>query len=140
MQHFRHNAEANATVRLCLDPPRFNQELIWPMYREPTIQAKKGHYMIIIDTSSWYHNLKSPYLATFACCCSSYRFTRLCFPVAPANDMFQMKINPIFKGLPNLFCIIDDILFVECDADGRDHNRTLRQVLQIMPSRKHKIK
>ena len=38
-----------------------------------------------------------------------------------AVDMFQQKINKIFKDLLNVFGI----------ADGRDHDSTLRQVIQI---------
>ena len=45
--------------------------------------------------------------------------------------MFQEKINEIFKGLPNLFSIVDDIFIVGYDTDGRDHGKTLKQVVQI---------
>ena len=38
--------------------------------------------------------------------------------------MFQEKINEIFKGLPKVFP--DDISIVECESDGRDHDKTLR--------------
>ena len=31
--------------------------------------------------------------------------------------------------MPNVFGIVDNILIVEYDADGRYHNRTLRQVM-----------
>ena len=43
-----------------------------------------------------------------------------------------MKKNyKIFKELPNVFSIADDILIVGYDDNGRDHNRTLRKVVQI---------
>ena len=45
--------------------------------------------------------------------------------------MFQKKIIKIFKGLPNVFGIADDILIVGSNADGRDHDRILRQVMQV---------
>ena len=45
--------------------------------------------------------------------------------------MFQGKISEFLKGLPNVFGIADDSLIVGYDAEGRDHNRTLRQVMQI---------
>ena len=34
------------------------------------------------------------------------------------------------KDVPNVFDIADDILIIECDTDGRDHDRTLKQVMQ----------
>ena len=67
------------------------------------------------------------HLATLACEFGRYRFTRVPFGVAPAGDMLQSKINKIFKDLPNLFDMADDILIVGCDADGRNHKRTLRK-------------
>ena len=48
---------------------------------------------------------------------------------APAGDMFQRKINKIFKDMPNVFGIVDDILVAEYEADGRDHDKTLQRVL-----------
>ena len=33
-----------------------------------------------------------------------------------------VKIDVVFKGLPNIFGIVNDILIVGYDADGRDHN------------------
>ena len=92
-------------------------------------------YMTMTDTSSVYHNLKhdrkSSYLTTFPCQFGRYRLIRLSFGVAPMEDMFQRKINEIFKGLPNVFCIADDILIVGYDHNGRDHDRTLKQVVQF---------
>ena len=54
---------------------------------------------------------------TVACQLHRYRFTRLLFGVVPVGDMFLQKINKIFKDLPNLFGIADDILVLEYDAD-----------------------
>ena len=45
--------------------------------------------------------------------------------------MLQQKIRKIFKDLPNVFGIEDDILIAGYDADGRDHDRTLRHIIQI---------
>ena len=51
---------------------------------------------------------------------------RLLFRVNPAGDMFQQKIDEIFKDLSNIFDIADNILIMGYHADGRDHNRTLK--------------
>ena len=38
--------------------------------------------------------------------------------------MFQRQIGEIFKDLPNVFGIADDILVVVYDRDGKDHDDT----------------
>ena len=45
--------------------------------------------------------------------------------------MIQWKISDIFKDLPNVFDIADNIFAVGYDANGRDHNKTLKWVMQI---------
>ena len=45
--------------------------------------------------------------------------------------MFQQRTDEIFKDLPCIFGIADDILIVGYDADGINHNRTLGQVMEI---------
>ena len=60
-----------------------------------------------------------------------YRYKRLLFEIALAEDMFQRKIDEIFKDLPNVFGIADDILTVGYDVDGKDHDDTLWRVLQM---------
>ena len=41
------------------------------------------------------------------------------------------EIDEIFKVLPNVFGIADDLLVVGYDADGKEHDETLWMVLQI---------
>ena len=64
--------------------------------------------------SSGYHNIRlderSSYLTTFACQFGKNRYKTLSFEASPTEDMFQHKINEIFKYLPNVFGIADDIL------------------------------
>ena len=51
--------------------------------------------------------------------------------MALAGDMFQYKIDEIFKELPNVLGIGDYILIVSYDDDRMDHNRKLRWVMKI---------
>ena len=54
------------------------------------------------------------------------RYKRLPFRVAPAGDVLQYEIDEIFKDLPNVFGILDDILvIVGYDSYGKDHDETL---------------
>ena len=69
-------------------------------------------------------NKKTSYLATCAFQFGRYRFTRQSFGVAPAGDIFQQRIDGIFKYLPNVFSIADDILIVGYDVDSRDPKKT----------------
>ena len=43
--------------------------------------------------------------------------------------MFQKKTDKIFKDLPNVFSIANDILMIGYD-DGKDHGRMIRLVMQ----------
>ena len=132
--------KSNVKVRLCLDPARLNQGLIRPVHRDSTLNVifpklNNVKYLSLIDVHSGHHNLKlddrSSYLTTFACQFGRYRYKILLFGAAPTGDMFQHKIDEIFKNLPNVFGITDDILVVGYDADGNDHDKTLWQLLQI---------
>ena len=53
---------------------------------------------------------------------------RLLFGAAQTGDMFQHKTGEIFKILPDVFGIADDILVVGYDTDGKDHDEMLQQI------------
>ena len=122
-------------MHLCLDPARLYQVIIRPVYRGPTannILPKLTNmcYMTIIVVSSWYHNLKlsknhhtQPHWHVIF---GRYGFTSLLFGVVQAGNMFQQKIDKIFKDLPNVFGIADDILVEGYDANSRYHDKTLK--------------
>ena len=111
----------NRKVRLHLDPARLNQALIRLVHRGLMVndifpKLNYVQYLSLSDASSWYHNLKlderSSYLNTFTCQFSRYRYKRLPFAAVLTGDMVQRKIAEIFKNLPNVFAIADDILVV----------------------------
>ena len=111
----------NGRVRLCLYPSWLNQVLIRPVHWGPTLndillRLNYAKYLSLIDVSSGYHNLKldkrSSYLTMFACQFGRYRYKHLLFGAALVGDMFQRKSDKIFKELPNVFSIGDDILVV----------------------------
>ena len=45
--------------------------------------------------------------------------------------MYHQKIDKIFKYLQKVLDIMEDILHVEYDANGRDYDKTLKRVVQI---------
>ena len=76
----------------------------------------KACCLILIDAGSGYHNLKPDqtilYLLTFAGQLGRYMYGGLPFSTGPVGDIFQCKIDEIFKELPNVFDIADDNLIV----------------------------
>ena len=86
-------------------------------------------YLSLMDASSGYHNLKldkrSSYLTTFPCHFGRYRHKSLPCGAAATGDMFQCKIDEIFKNLPSVFGIADDILVEGYGTDGKDQDEIL---------------
>ena len=119
--------KSNGKVSLCLGPVRLNHR--GPMHHDILLKLNNAQYISLIDMSFGYYNLKvdkkSSYFTTFTCHFGRYRYKRLPFGAAPAGDMFQRTIDEIFKGLPNVFAIADDILVVGYDVDGEDHDDIL---------------
>ena len=130
--------KANGKVRLCLDPAQLNQALIRPVHWDPTLnnilpKLSNVQYMPIIDTSLGFHNLwldtQSSYLTTFACPFGRYCYKCLPFEAAQPGNMFQRKIDEIFNDIPNVFGIADNILVIQYNKDGADHNKAVYNVL-----------
>ena len=94
-------------------------------------KLNNAKHLSLIDASFGYHNLKlderSLYLSKFACQFGRYRYKRLPFGTATTGDLFQRKIDEIFRNLPNVIVIADDILGVGYDAYGKDHDDTLQK-------------
>ena len=111
--------KANGKLWLYLDPARINKVLIRLVHRGPTLndilpKMAGFMYLTLIDANTGYHNLKldkqSSYFATFSCLFGRYTYIQLPFGEASAGDMFQRKIDELFQGFSNVFCIADDIL------------------------------
>ena len=129
--------KVNGKVRFYLDLAWLNQALIRPIHRGPTLndilpKLNNAKYFSLIDVSSGYYNLKldikSSYFTTFAC--QLWRYKQSPFGAALADDMFQRKIDEIFKDIHNIFGIVDDILVAGYEADGKDHDEMVQRELQ----------
>ena len=85
------------------------------------------------DSSQPYLKLKekSLYLTVFSCPFGRYQYTQLPFRAASVGDMFQKKIDVLFSGIANVFCIADDILVAGFDEWNKDHDESLANVLQV---------
>ena len=80
-----------------------------------------------MDANLGYQNLKVDerlsYLTTFSCLFGRYRYK--------TGTCLNKKIYKLFQDLPDVFSTADDILVVGYDSNGKDHDETLREVLQI---------
>ena len=77
-----------------------------------------------------YSLIKKSHLTIFVCQFGRFRYVRLLFGAASASVMFQRKRDKIFKVLPIVFGIADDIIVVAHDHDGTDYDKMLCKVLQ----------
>ena len=57
--------------------------------------------------------------------------TRVCYLEQSHGIYVPKKKDKIFKDLPNVFGITDDILALGHDREDKDHDDTLQKVLQI---------
>ena len=112
--------------------------LIRSIHSGPTLndilpRLTRVKYPMLIDASSGYHNLKldekSSHLTTFPYPFGRYQYIKLPFGAATAGNIFQKKIDEFFNDISNVFGIADNILITRFDAEGRDHDVCLQQVL-----------
>ena len=53
--------------------------------------------------------------------------------------MLHQKSDDILKGLPKVFDIADDIVIVGYDAESRDHDKTMRCIMQVCQQEQLKL-
>ena len=106
-------------LRICLDPKALNEairRLHYPVSTLEDVTAKltNATCFSILEITHAYWSIKldekSSYLTTFSTPFGGYRYLRLPFGISVSSDLFQMKCNEIFEGLPGMTAIVDDIL------------------------------
>ena len=116
-------------VRICLDPTDLNKCIHRePYYTRtldeimPRLHGKK--YFSVVDTKKGYWHVEldeeSSYLCTFNTPFGRYRFKRLPFGVKVSQDIFQRKLDEVYKDIPNVTGIADDILVVGESQEEHD--------------------
>ena len=84
------------------------------------MRQQKGEIACVGSESQWKSQMKlderSSYLTRFACQFGRCRCMRLPFRAALIGDMLQRKIYEIFKDLPSVVGIADEIVVVRYDA------------------------
>ncbi|XP_055598551.1 uncharacterized protein K02A2.6-like [Uranotaenia lowii] len=129
-------------IRICLDPVVLNKALKRPNLQFvtldeilpelgkarvfSTVDAKKGFWHVVLDEPS-------SKLTTFWTPFGRYRWIRLPFGVAPAPEIFQLKLQEVIQGLKGVECIADDLLVYgvgdTLEEALKNHNECLKELL-----------
>ena len=100
-----------------------------PTVNDKFSRLRNACQIILADTSSGHHSLKldknllSQQLLPAN---GRHRYMILPFSTAPAGDMVHHKTDEIFKELPNIFDIANNISIAGYNDDDKEHDRTLR--------------
>ena len=86
------------------------------------VDTKKGYWHVELDDESSFYVLLLPLLGDID------RFKRLPFGVILSQDIFQRKLDEVYKGIPNVVGIADDI--VVCGNTEQEHDRAFIEMLK----------
>ena len=124
-------------ISLCLDPKDLNKNIPREHYYTRNIDellhllhGKK--IFSVVDTKKGYWHVElddeSSFLCTFNTPFRRYRFKRLPFGVILSQDIFQRKLDEVYRGIPNVMGIADDI--VVCGTTESEHDRAFIEMLE----------
>ena len=123
--------KSNGSLRLCLDPKDLNKAIERNQWYSRTIddilpELAKSKYKTLKDaTSGYWHivlDLASSLLTMFNTPWGKFRWLRLPFGLKIASDVFQERLDRVFRLLKGVHGIADDILThreTEIQHDGR---------------------
>ena len=107
-------------VRLCLDPKDLNKNIRREHYYIRTIDEilpllQGKNFFLVVDTTKGYWHVEldhesSVLRTTFNTPFGRYRFKRFPFGVVVSQDIFQRKLDDIYRNIPNVTGIADDII------------------------------
>lgn len=124
-------------VRLCLDPKDLNESIRREHYYSRTIeeilpQLHGKQYFSVADTRKGYWHVEldheSSLLCTFNTPFGRYRFKRLPFGVNVSQDIFQRKLDEVYKDIPNVNGIADDIIIA--GSTQQEHDQAFLNMLE----------
>ena len=144
VSNIKETPEGKKKIRLCLDPKDLNKNLRREHYYTRTIdellpQLHRKKFFSFVDTKKGYWHValdhESSLLCTFNTPFGRYRFKRLPFGVKLSQDIFQRKLDEVYKGIPNVMGIADDI--VVCGSTESEHDQAFCKMLKA--TRKHNV-
>ena len=124
-------------VRLCLDPKYLNKSIRREHHYSrtideilPLLHGKK--YFSVVDTTKGYWHVELDYdsslLCTFNTPFGRYRFKRLPFGIVVSQDIFQRKLDDVYKNIPNVTGIADDIIVF--GSTEKEHDQAFVNMLE----------
>ena len=135
--HVTEKPDGTKKVRLCLDPKDLNKNICREHYYSKTIDeilpllhgAKK---VSASDTNKGYFHVEMDYESSLLCTFNTpfgrFRPKRLPFRVKIAQDVYQCRLDEIFKDIPNVAGIADDILV--CGSSDIEHDLSFINMLE----------
>ena len=126
----------NGSIHLCLDLTHLNRYIVWPHQCSKTLDdilprlagVKK---FSIVDSTKSFFNLglteRASKLTTFATMFGRYFYLHVPMGASLSSDVYQFKIDEVFKDIPHCVGIADDIVIF--GYNDHDHNQSLYRVL-----------
>ena len=142
--NIKETPEGKRKVRLCLDPKDLNKNIRREHYYTRTIdellpQLHGKKFFSVVDTKKGYWHValdhESSLLCTFNTPFGRYRFKRLPFGIILSQDIFQRRLDEVYKDIPNVMGIADDI--VVCGSTESEHDQAFCEMLKA--TRKHNV-
>ena len=130
--------KSNGKIRLCLDPTHLNKWIIRPRHSAKLVddilhRLNGAKYFTVVDSTSSFLNHKldeeSSKLITFGTPFGRYRYLRMPMGASLSSDIYQYKVDGCLEHIKNCVAITDDIIAFGFNADGIDHDTTVRQIM-----------
>ena len=130
--------KSNGKIRLCLDPTHLNRWIIRPRHSARLVddilhKLNGAKYFSVVDSTSSFFNHKldsnSSKLTTFGKPFGRYHYLRMPMGTSLSSDVYQYKVDAHLDKIKNCMAIADDIIMYGHREDGKDHDETVREVL-----------
>ncbi|KAL9977016.1 hypothetical protein ACROYT_G014376 [Oculina patagonica] len=127
--NIKETSDGKKKVRLCLDPKDLNKIIRREHYYSRTIDEilpslHGKNYFSVVDTTKGYWHVEldheSSFLCTFNTPFGRYRFKRLPFGIVVSQDIFQRMLDNIYKNIPNVTGIADNIIVFGSTEEEHD--------------------
>ena len=125
----KETSDGKKKVRLCLDPKDLNKNIRREHYYSrsideilPLLHGKKIFSVVDTTKGHWHVELdhESSLLCTFNMPFGRYRFKRLRFGIVVSQDIFQQRLDDIYRNVPNVTGIANDIIVFGSTQEEHD--------------------
>lgn len=129
--------KSNGKVRICVDLTKLNESVQRERHPLPAVdqvlaQLAGAKVMTKLDANAGFWQIplseESSRLTTFITPFGRYCFHRLPFGISSAPEHFQRRMSEILTGIPNVVCMMDDVLVYGETLE--EHDKHLREVLK----------